>query len=59
LGVWAEGSKADWRFTLAASAGFRAQNVSPAIIKPGPNTGEESSSNGASSRASRLTGGYG
>jgi hypothetical protein len=42
--AWAEGSKGDWRFALAAGAGYRAQNASPPIIKSGPDTGEESSS---------------
>ena len=46
LEVWAEGSKGDWRFALAAGAGFRAQNAPPPIIKSDPNTGEESSSTG-------------
>jgi hypothetical protein len=36
-GVWAKGSKGDGRFTLAASAGFRAQNASS--LKNSPEDG--------------------
>jgi hypothetical protein len=35
-GIWAEGSKGDGRFTLAAGAGYRAQNASSLKKQPKP-----------------------